>query len=105
MTHDDFWTHGIDYLEQATEGRAAIELCLSKVHLKDENVAEQVIRECQFRGFPAVESEVCKVMAQKAIGDELLGDALIWSIKSQSSLFATSVADLFLNVKHPNFRL
>lgn len=89
---------GIDYLEQATEGRTALELCLSKVDLKDETVAEEVIRQCQLRSYSAVESEVCKVMSRKALGENLLGDALVWAIKSQNNLFVASVADIFLNV-------
>lgn len=92
------WVQGVEYLEQAADGRTALELCLSKVHLTDETVAEDVIRQCQMRNYPAVESEVCKVMARKALNESMLGDALVWAIKSQNNLFVASVADIFLNV-------
>lgn len=98
LAREDVWVQGIEYLEQATEGRTALELCLSKVHLKDEAVAEEVIRQCQVRNYPGVESEVCKVMARKALNENMLGDALVWAIKSQNNLFVAAVSDIFLNV-------
>lgn len=98
LARDDVWVQGVEYLEQAADGRTALELCLSKVHLTDETVAEDVIRQCQMRNYPAVESEVCKVMARKALHEDMLGDALVWAIKSQNNLFVASVADIFLNV-------
>lgn len=85
-------------MEQAKEGRTALELCLSRVHVKDESVAEEVIRQCHLRSYPAVESEVCKVMSRRALQDNLLGDALVWAIKSQNNIFVAAVADIFLNV-------
>lgn len=98
LAREDVWVHGIEYMEQATDGRCALELCLSKVNLKDEIVAEEVIRQCQLRNFPAVESDVCKVMSRMALSENQLGDALIWAIKSQNNIFVAAVADIFLNV-------
>lgn len=105
MAREDTWIQGIEYVEQATEGRTALELCLSRVPLKDETVAEEVIRQCQLRNYPRVESEVCKVMARKALSEDMLGDALVWAIKSQNNLFVASVADIFLNVSLMGFLL
>lgn len=99
LAREDVWVQGIEYMEQATDGRTALELCLSRVDLKDATVAEEVIRQCQLRNYPAVESEVCKVMSRKALNDNLLGDALVWAIKSQNNLFVAAVADIFLNVR------
>lgn len=100
LAREDVWVQGIEYMEQAAEGRTALEVCLSKVHLKDETLAEEVIRQCQLRNYPAVDSEVCKVMARKALNESMLGDALVWAIKSQNNLFVAAVADIFLGVRN-----
>lgn len=99
MAREEFWVFGMDYLEQAAEGMVALELSLSKVPLPDENTAEEVIRQCQLRGgMPTVESDVCKVMARRALSENMLGDSLVWAIRSQNNIFVTSIADIFLNV-------
>lgn len=98
LSRKDVWVQGIDYIEQSSEGRTALELCLAKVNLEDETVAEEVIRQCKLRNYSEVEMQVCKVMSRKALNENMLGDALVWAIRSQNNLFVASVADIFLNV-------
>lgn len=99
MGRDTLWTFGIDYLEHSSdEGQAAMELFLSKVPLKNEKYAMQILAIARQKKMANLESEICRVLANKSLENQRYGNALEWALRSQNYTLVTSCTNILLKV-------
>lgn len=96
MSRDSLWMMGVDYLEQCSEGAAAMELLLTKVPVENERQALKVIEVAKQRGLSSVEREICRVQATRSMANERYGNALEWAIRSKDAGAVTAITDFFL---------
>ncbi|XP_001848361.2 nuclear pore complex protein Nup75 [Culex quinquefasciatus] len=91
------WEVGLDYLEfSSTEGLGAREALLARIPIRNEKQALKLISAAKKNNFPAVESEICKVLVKRNLANRLYGNALEWAIRSRDSFYVTAVANIFL---------
>lgn len=129
MSKETLWVFGIDYLEQcSTEGSGAIELFLSKMNIKNEKSAMKILNVIRNKNllevgryifelseiiqiscvsiiincFSIIEKELCRVQSKKSFNNGRFGNALDWALRSQDTLYVTSIADRFLRVSFTN---
>lgn len=103
MSKTSLWQIGMDYLEHCSnEGKAAIEIFLTKIPIHTEKQALKIVGICRQKGLHLAEKEICKVRAKKSFDDERYGNALEWAIRSKDAIFVTSIADFFLNYYSKN---
>lgn len=101
MGQREFWTFGLDYLEYGPpEGLGAIEIYLSRLPIRNDDDAEQILAAAKAKGLTSIERDVCRVLSARYLSNGDYGEALIWGVRSQDNIYVTSIADIFLNVSN-----
>lgn len=96
-SHVSMWEFAIDYFDQCPMfGRQKLELCVERIPLTSEWVANRVLHIALQRDMQDLARTTCKVMGRRALCNNRLGVALSWALKSKDSTFVTYLADEFL---------
>lgn len=98
MSRGSLWEIGMDYLEfSSPEGLGAREMLLTRIPIKNDVQAMNVITAARRAGLSLVEQEICRVMVKRAMSLKNHGNALEWAIRSRDNIYITKVANVFLH--------